>query len=334
MNNAPGKHEDICIVTVVYGKEIPFLKVQASSIARHFSEADIGKIYIIVNDRDEDGCVAEVEGLLHTYGPFRDRVEIVRPSQMLNISMGAKRWQNLFPTLYVRSRIFKPLRRASGWRGNRGWMLQQAFKLSISRRITQRYTLVLDAKNFLVAPFRLTDIVAETGAPKSHMYRPSPSQRTWIRRAFEILSVPVPNPDAPAAPSRTPFCIETSVLKGCLEAVEEKVGPVDVYFGYRPFRKKHRRKASEFMLVYAYIVKTYGSWWQYFAPGLGAASGITKKMDSKTVDSMLDSLEQETVKVFFVHSNASSKLEQHQLDRLRKLLSRCQVELHWMNRGG
>lgn len=315
------------IVSVVYAEEIPFLRNQARSLREYFNDEDVQSICIIVNDRKENECVDRVHAMLPLYGTLRDRVRIIRPADILSRNSGARR--NLVSILkraFVHKHNLLPLRQNKGWKGNHGWLMQQALKLCISRIISDNYILILDCKNFFVKPVTSRDFVSPSGRPKSNLDIPSSAQRSWIERSFEIFGIPAPDLEEPAAPSTTPFCIQAAVLRDCLDQVESRVGPIEAYFGYRPFWARGGAKASEFMLIYAYVTFRFGNWLSVFDRGLQPAASINRKMDDETVERMIELVEHGKNNVFSVHKSRLQNLQSAHVQRIKRILDDRNLE--------
>jgi len=115
------------IVTVVYGRELPSLGLQAHSLARFLDPAGIERVFVVVNDADEAAVAARVEALRPAYGPFAGRLQVVtaealfarRPAGPRGLRQRAALWLTRHRRLY-------PFGVKGGWRGNRGWSVQQA----------------------------------------------------------------------------------------------------------------------------------------------------------------------------------------------------------------
>ena len=297
-------------------------------MAAYFEIDDVEAIYVIINDKDEMSCADKVHSMLPLYGALRDRVRIIVPSEILEWNFAqAIRPSFLLKRLIVHHRKFFFLRVNKGWRGNHGWLMQQAFKLCIARVVTSEFTLILDCKNFLVGPTTSFDFVSPCGRPKSNLRTPSPAQRTWIKRAFEIFAISAPGPEEQTAPSTTPFCIRTEILQDCLNEAERRLGPIEGYFGYRPFWARGGKKASEFMIMYAYVTYRFGGWLSIFDLGLPPAAAINRKMDDGTIEYMIDLVEQKKINVFSVHRSRVRDLNPVHLQRLRKILKDRNLEI-------
>jgi hypothetical protein len=309
----------ITLVTVVYIREIENLKLQARSVAMFFEPDDISSILIVVNDRNQKECARLARELVHFYESLADRVRIVEPEEIL--PGGAGGFSGLLRRMVVQHRNWIPFRTQAGWRGNNGWLMQQAFKLCVARLIPDGYVLILDAKNFFVSNVNRSDFISEAGRALSFLEPPSNAQRNWMENSFRIFGLPIPPDDTLTPPSTTPYCLSAEVLAGCLAEIEDKLGPAHVYFGFKPLVRRVGRKASEFMLIYAFVTRHYGGWSNQFDEGLQPAAGLNRNMDDETVERMLELVEQGRRKVFSVHSDRLERLNPEHRARINSILS-------------
>jgi hypothetical protein len=275
----------IDVVTVVFGEELPLLALQARSIARFFDPAAVARILVVVNDVHEDACVAAVEAMRPLYGPFADRLEVVRPDALasprpVGAVRGAARWYVRHGRGPLMRRLPRRDRLASGWRGNPGWSMQQAQKLLVVNAVCARYALILDAKNFLVTPVGRATFVAEDGRARTRRVRVADLQRGWLEASFRAFGLAGPVP-AEAPPTTTPVVFERSLMREGVDALEERLGPLEVFFSLR------KGRATEFMLMFAAIDRGLGRWWERFAPGLPDSATIYAKGDDRAVLALL-----------------------------------------------
>ncbi|MBY6069555.1 hypothetical protein KUW17_22655 [Leisingera aquaemixtae] len=310
--------QKITLVTVVYLEELRNLRLQAQSVAAFFEPGDISAIHIIVNDRQQQECKRLVREMVPLYGELADRVRIVEPEEIISKRAGGFAGAVKRAVIHNRDRI--PFRVKSGWRGNNGWLMQQAFKLCAARLVPDGFVLILDAKNFFVSKVSRSDFISEEGKALSFLEMPGKAHRKWLKNSFRTFGIPAPSDAAPIPPSTTPYCVRADVLRGCLAGVEEKLGPVQLYFGHKPLVKGAGWKASEFMLIYAYVTQRHGAWPNLFDEGLQPVAGISRKMDDETVDSMITLVENRSRNVFSVHSTRVHNLRPDYRTRIRKIL--------------
>jgi hypothetical protein len=309
------------LVTVVFSRETDLLRRQARSIARFLSPEGLGRIRVIVNDRDEDACVAAVEALRPDYGALADRLEVVHPDALLALrprGLGPHRVGQWLRYLATRHRPLSPFGRKGGWNGNRGWPVQQALKLAAARLGEGRFVLILDAKNHFIRPVSVASFVSPEGRARTYMNRPGDKQWDWIQPSFRLMGVAPPPRDAPSPPTVTPVCVSRAVLGECLDDLERRVGPVEAFFA------RARQDETEFMLLYAHVVGRHGSWQAVFDPGLISPATIFLRSDPASIDRVVRQAESGEVEVFSVHGSRVATLEPE---------FRRRVEAIWAERG-
>ncbi|TCZ58754.1 DUF6492 family protein [Roseicella aquatilis] len=126
------------LVTVVYGKELPQLAVQAKSIEKYLDPEKIGNIFVVINDEKEEECFDTFYSkIIKNYG---SKQGLVRP---LGVSMFANGALISVP----------------------GYISQQALKLLSAEFCTSDHYLALDAKNFFIRTTSKADFFAEDGTP-------------------------------------------------------------------------------------------------------------------------------------------------------------------------
>lgn len=310
---------------MVYGGEIDQLRLQARSIARHLDPEAIGAILVIVNDRDEDACVARVTAMLPEYGPHAARVEILRPAALFarrparfaprGLGARARAW-------FTANRWRYPAAVKGGWRGNRGWSVQQALKLAVARHGSGTHLLILDAKNHFIRPVSRSSFVAPDGCARTFLQPPTPKHWQWIEGSFQLLSLPVPGREVPSPPTVTPFVIGRGTLLDCLETIEARVGPVETFFA------RKRSEQSEFALIHAAIIARHGQLMPPFAPGLVPAATLHRNNDDAMIDRTLAFAESGGAEILSVHSSRRGRLSPEQIGRLEALWSTRGLDAH------
>ena len=273
------------LVTVVFSEELPLLALQARSISRFFDADTVARILVVVNDVHEEGCAAAVEALRPHYGAVSDRLEVVRPDALesegpLGLRHRAERWYVRHGRGPIMRRLPRRDRLASGWRGNPGWSMQQAQKLLVANAARAPYVLILDAKNFMVAPVGLATFVAGDGRARTRRLAVGELQRAWIGASFRALGLAVPVP-ADAPPTTTPVVFERGLMREAVQTLEDRLGPLECFFSL------YKGRATEFMLMFAAIDGGRGAWWERFAPGLPESATIYGKGDDRAVQEML-----------------------------------------------
>lgn len=270
--------EKFDIVTVIFKKEIPLLRLQAISIRKFFPAQNLGKILIVVNDIDENGCTEALKGMLPEYGDFATRVEIIRPDEIVkpprNIRDRAKQWR-------VRHTFLR--KKFRGWKGNRGWRCQQAFKLLAVSKARSDYVLILDAKNWLTRILSASDLVDSGRKPLTYLVEPMGKHREWARASFAVLGGIYEG--SPVSPTTTPCIYKRAFLADALDHLEEKLGPIDYFF------VRNRRGATEFMLLWAISELKYRGWQNVFSEGLAPCLATFRSSDKDRVESVLKQLD-------------------------------------------
>lgn len=307
------------VVTVVYRRELPALALQARSIARFLDPAGIGRIFVIINDAAEAGVAAEAEALRPAYGPFAGRLEVVTAEALFARRPGGPRGLRQRAALWLtRHRRLYPLGVKGGWRGNRGWSVQQALKLAAGRLGDAPALLILDAKNHFVRPVGLPGFVAPDGRPRTFLALQGEKFSAWVAASFAFLGAPPPPPGTPTPPTITPVVVSRAQLLGALEAVEARAGPVEAFFA------RARAGTSEFMLVHAHAALRGGGWDAVYAPGLVPPSTIARTTDAAGIDRALSRVEAGEAETLAIHAARLATLDP---------ATRARIETIWRTRG-
>jgi uncharacterized protein DUF6492 len=288
------------IATVVYSRELPLLRLQACSMARYLDPAGIGRIVVVVNDIDEAACAARVEAMRAAWGRLAPRLEVVGADALFALrpaANGPRGPRQRFRLWFARNRRRYPLGVKRGWRGNRGWAVQQALKLAVARHGDSPMVLLLDAKNHFVKPVGLSSFVSPDGRALSFTDLPGDKRNLWIAGSFRLLGLPPPGRQVPSPPTVTPVVVPRAVLRGCLDAVERRVGPVEAFFA------RAKGDLSEFMLIYAFVAGHCGGWDAVFAPGLVPSASIHRRSDAAEIERVLARVEDGTAEIFSVHDS-------------------------------
>lgn len=309
------------IVTVVFRREVELLALQAASLDRFFPEDLVRRIFIVLNDVDEAACRARIEAMLPAYGRHAGKVEIVHPADLFllrPVTMAERGVAGRAAGWFTRHRHLWPFGRKGGWRGNRGWSVQQALKLAIGRAAVAPYVLILDTKNHLVRPVSAASFIGTGGRPRSTLACPDAKQQIWIEASFRRMGMMPPGPENPAPPSITPVCIRTKVLRDAVEAIERRIGPVETFFA------RKRTRETEFMLLYAHVVGRYGSWSAAFDGGLAPPATIFRSTSDAKIVELLDCIERGEADFLAIHGSRIGKLNPGIQARLERI---------WQQRG-
>lgn len=127
------------LVTVVFEPEAGLLELQARSVAAHVDPGLVESIVVIDNGWRRMPPRSR-RRLLAAYGPFAERVRIVRARDLVDVPDAG------------------------------GWAVQQILKLWIARQIQTPTYLVLDAKNHFVAPLHRDHLVDGRDRPRVAAY--------------------------------------------------------------------------------------------------------------------------------------------------------------------
>lgn len=309
------------VATVVYSRELPLLRLQACSMARYLDSRGIGRIFVIVNDIDEAGCAARVQAMRPDWGPLAPRVEVIGAEALFTLRPEANGPRGPVARVrlwFTRYRRRYPFGVKSGWRGNRGWRVQQALKLAVARQGDSPFVLLLDAKNHFVRPVGLDSFVDADGRARSYTDQPGEKRYAWIAGSYRLFGLPPPGRDVPSPPTVTPVVVPRAVLRGCLDAIEARVGPVEAFF------TRAKGETSEFMLIYAYVAGECGGWDTVFAPGLIPAASIFRRGSDGDIDRVLSAVEDGTAEILSVHDSRRAGLASEH---------RRRIEAIWRDRG-
>lgn len=257
------------------------------------------------------------------YGPFASRVDLIDAGSVFSqrpAAFAPRGLRSQFEHVLTHHRTRLPFGLKSGWRGNRGWSVQQALKLAVARVATGSHLLLLDAKNHVIRPVSRASFVAPDGRAKSYLERPSDKHFLWIDGAFRLMGVSVPDREAPAPPTVTPFVIGRDTLLTCLEAIESRLGPVEFFFARRHVEK------SEFTLIHAAVVAALGRWEAAFAPGLVPAATLHRNNDAARIAQTLARAESGAAEILSVHTSRLGRLTPEEVARLTALWSAAGLE--------
>ncbi|AMY69638.1 DUF6492 family protein [Frigidibacter mobilis] len=257
----------IDFVTVCFRTELPLLRLQARSMDRFLDPAGVGRILVIANDEDEAACIAAFEAIRPDWGRHAPRVEFVRGTSLMPLRFRGpldrleRAWVSgpRCAWRHWRDRLMGKPRTVYGWALNSGWLMQQAFKLYAARRVTASHAVILDAKNFFVAPVGAGLFVTPDGRARAAMVPPIPKVRIWAeasaRRIGGALTPRETMPD-----STTPVVLRTEDFVAGLDRIERAVGPLECFFARRS------AQSTEFMMLYAATGGGNAAWEARFAP--------------------------------------------------------------------
>lgn len=312
-----GGSRRIDFVTIVFAGELPLLKLQARSLAKFAGPYLIGKIILIVNDRNEHALRVRLEAMKCEYGDLADRVEIVLPDEIFHWNVGPSDLIARLKAAYTRHRAMIPVERQNGWRRHRGWQLQQAMKLASVRKTISDFVVILDAKNHFLSPIEHLDFVSPQGRALTYFERIGDWQVRWFRDACKIIGLDANTVSTNAyMPSMTPFVVRRDFLSEVLETVEQRAGPVQVLFGTK------RDEVTEFALIFAHCIKLHGSVEGEFDLGLEPAAYTVRDGSDAHNETVLNRVETGKAKVLGLHRLSLRTMSPDHLGRLENLWQR------------
>lgn len=184
--------EQLSFVTVTFEAEVPLLMLQARSMATFATRDLVAEIVVI--DNTEHGIRHRQRGaLLAAYGPLATCTRIVRPESI-----------------------------TTGLPAASGWVRQQILKLMVSRSITTRQYVVLDAKNHLVAHPTIDFFTAPDGRARvaTYSFVDHPLRR-HLEQALRYTGLPDTHLDRFTA-TVTPFVLDTARVLDMIADVEQR----------------------------------------------------------------------------------------------------------------
>ena len=212
----------IDLITVVFGRELSYLEIQAKSIDRYVNVTDINSIIIVVND-DKEVCKT-IDPTW--YGDFKHKIKIIHYSELiLNYSTN-------------------------------GWDSQQVLKLLAAGKSTVNWSMVLDAKTWFVRPLDLNDIFNIDG--KVHFALLEFSSHFQNEKHFveELFHINFDN--MIIGPFGVPFMFNSNVIKMLITDIENisTVNFADFFLTY----VSNPPRLTEFILYSGYILYKFKSY--------------------------------------------------------------------------
>jgi len=254
-------------VTVCFRTEVAMLRLQARSMDRFLDPAGVGRILVIANDEDEDACIAAFESIRAEWGRHAARVEILRGTSLMSMRFRGPldRLERMWVSgprcawRHWRDRLTGKGPKIYGWGLNSGWLMQQAFKLYAARWVTASHAVILDAKNFFVAPVGAGLFVAPDGRARSAMVTPTRKLQTWATASARRIGATLTERGT-MAESSTPIVLRTEDFVAAVDRIERAVGPLESFFARRS------AQSTEFMMLYAATGGGNADWDARFVP--------------------------------------------------------------------
>lgn len=291
------------------------MRLQARTIARFADVGVVGEILVLVNSRHEPEAIQQFRKIIPEYGALAPIVRVLGGADIFH-------WENTDNCRIHRLRRFRTehpvvqLVRRSGWKGNNGWMMQQAFKLASAREVAARHMVVLDAKNLFLSPISRDDYVAEDGRARTNFDKLAPRWQHWISASERALGVERrdgPPPDV--IRFVTPLAFETDIVLEVLRDLERLRGPVQSVFASR------FNNATEFMLISAWCEHNRGGVRQVFADGCAKSITIHSGHDDRLIEEKIGYFEDPAVKIVGLHRNFMERISRERADRLGEILA-------------
>jgi hypothetical protein len=246
-------------VTVVFEDELDLMLLQARSMQIYGARDIIEKIWVIDNSRR--GLPSTwLTRLLHEYGDFASRVQIIRSRDLASIPRA------------------------------KGWTTQQILKLAVSKHIlTDRYVL-LDCKNHLVHPLTRTYLEAKDGKPRTHLHSYSGHPlRKHLERVLAYYRIPAEEHVTNFSATATPFVMYTAIVREMIKALS-------AVEGVRFEKAFANLRLTEFFSYASYIIKEKGGMallydlhqqpcpciWEHSADRFGCETAIAKSTALQT----------------------------------------------------
>jgi len=262
----------IDVITVVFQQELSLLEAQAESI-NYYAKDIINDITVIVNDHVAVCDQVDVDW----WGKHRHKVKILHRDFFLD-----------------------------HWPKN-GWLSQQALKLAAADRSASKYSLILDAKNILVAnlPFDLVnkDRIYTGIHPIKPVFQPSADI------CSRLFSFPV---TVQAGTSGTPFLMINAVVKNLIDHVGR-----DSFIAWF----LEQGLLTEFVLYSSYIDSKLGGLDRFYAPGnMLSVVNICHSDRIDDIDTKLQNMHDHEIISVAVHRNAWINFTETQKNRYRDFL--------------
>ncbi|MHB8285747.1 MAG: DUF6492 family protein [Caulobacteraceae bacterium] len=180
--------------TIVFDKEVPLLKLQASSFERFMPDALVESIHVIYNSPGEMPLAHRTE-LLEKYGRHKSKVTFWAADQLCDMPLAS------------------------------GWDRQQILKLAIAHHVKTKFYVVLDAKTHLVSPLTLGFLQTPDGRPctNSSNYR-NHALKYALDRAYRYFKVDIEPYIEKSLDTVTPFIFYTDLVIEMMQDLSRKDG--------------------------------------------------------------------------------------------------------------
>lgn len=202
-------------ITVVFQPELPLLEIQARSFDLYLNPTDVNQIVVVVNDNDLVADLINPEW----WGQHKDKVVVKTTSHY---------------DLY-----------------GDGWDNQQALKLLAAAESDTKWSVVFDAKTWLIKAFdtqesALFDTQGRPNVGRMHLSPHFEPAKAFVEQYYGIEIEMV------LGPSGVPYVFHT-------EDVVEMISGIPDFITFFQQAQKNPTLLTEFVLYAGYIIKKYGS---------------------------------------------------------------------------
>lgn len=268
MSEIIGSIDTIDLVTVVYEGDILQLQLQARSIAQHFNAADIGRIFIVVNELSPEYCYSLLQKhVLPEYGRLISKIEIIPMARMM-----------------------RPHVRIPGQR------TQQALKLLAGRLVASRFYLVLDPKNHFIRKCGLEDVI-DLRSKKARTYksRRNRAPDNAMQSALDYFEV---QPIDYELAATAPFPFHAATVREMVDEIEAREG---AHFDDVMLDRGHA--FTEFSLYFAFLLTKEGGPSAHYRFGSRNAALISRRAPAAgdAFREFMEGLDSNVVMTFGIH---------------------------------
>lgn len=213
----------INLITVVYQKEIPYLEIQARSIAQYFHPFTISTITVVINDSKD------VHELIDPswYGILQSKLKVLHISELTDLPL------------------------------THNWDSQQLCKLLAAKQTNTKWSMILDAKTWFIRPVNTAEFITNDQqkvytniVPLSDQFK---NEKDFIQDWFKVDFN-----NQMIGPGGVPFFMHTKTLQNMIEYHENYTGNrFDQFFNVH-VANPHR--VTEFILYAGYVLYEHKSY--------------------------------------------------------------------------
>jgi|GEM_PF-2336368 len=279
------------LFTIICRNDYKLWRLQAKSVARFAQDDAVTAIHIVINETEDVGAMIDefVRENLSAYGAWQAKTHFHSRHDFID----------------------RPLTVA-------GWRTQQLIKLRAHRVMTGDRVVILDAKNHFIRPIQAADFFdEETGRPTVALITRSPqhSQYTWLVDSLAMVGVAAALADEPASQTTTPFPVTASHLRELEVLIAEKYGSLDNFF------EEYTGRATEFLMMFAYAHKKYGTAEIYFKGDSDKSSTLFRRHpeDIKRIQAVIHAAHCARTPMFAVHAERIPHLGDEERNLIRDL---------------